>query len=165
MRISSTHIHYHVYASLMFFGTSFCFRPTAPCPVNGQHSKQHRPILLTPTLQIFISTDKIPCEPSFLQAEQLQGSQPFFIRESLQGPNPFCHPLLDRPKKFPVFLEVRNPKLGTVLWMLPHCFGQLCLTLIVVRPSLHPWLLISSSSTVLALVFAQLFRELSTVDN
>jgi len=129
------------------------------------NSTGHGPVLLTPTLQIFISTDKIPCEPSFLQTEQLQGSQPFFIRESLQGPNPFCHPLLDRPKKFPVFLEVRNPKLGTVLWMLPHCFGQLCLTLIVVRPSLHPWLLISSSSTVLALVFAQLFRELSTVDN
>lgn len=102
-------------------------------------TKQHGPILLTPAIQIFTSTDKIPSEPSLLQAEQLQGYQPFFLRELLHGP--FCDPLLDYLQKFPVFLKTRNPEQGAVLQMWPHCFGQLCLTLIVARPSLHPCLL------------------------
>ena len=36
------------------------FVPIAPCPVTGHHWKESGPILLTPTLQIFIGIYKIP---------------------------------------------------------------------------------------------------------
>jgi len=40
------------------------FVPAAPCPVTGHHCKEFGPILLTPTLQIFISIYKVPSQPS-----------------------------------------------------------------------------------------------------
>ena len=40
------------------------FVPVAPCPVTGHHWKESGPILLTPTLQIFISIYKVPSQPS-----------------------------------------------------------------------------------------------------
>ena len=53
------------------------FVPVAPCPVTGHHWKESGPILLTPTLQIFRGISKVPSQPSLLQAEQAQLSQPF----------------------------------------------------------------------------------------
>jgi len=44
----------------------------APCPVFGHHWKESGPVLLTPTLEIFISFYKVPSQPSLLQAEQAQ---------------------------------------------------------------------------------------------
>ena len=40
------------------------FVPITPCPVTGHHRKELGPILLTPTLQIFVSIYKVPSQPS-----------------------------------------------------------------------------------------------------
>jgi len=40
------------------------FVPVAPCPVAGHHFKESGPILLTPTLKIFVSIYKVPSQPS-----------------------------------------------------------------------------------------------------
>jgi len=71
------------------------FMPVAPCPVAGHHWKGFRPILLTPTLKIFIGIYKIPSPPSLLQAKQAQLPQPFLIREMLQSLNHLWSLLLD----------------------------------------------------------------------
>jgi len=57
------------------------FVPVAPCPVTGHHWKESGPVLLTPTLQIFISIYKVPFQPSLLQAEQAQLN---IVRERLK---------------------------------------------------------------------------------
>jgi len=61
------------------------FVPVAPCPVAGQHWKESGPVLLTPTLEIFIGISKVPCQHSLLQAEQAQLPQPFLIGQMLQS--------------------------------------------------------------------------------
>ena len=63
--------------------------PIAPCPVTGHHWKELGPILLTPTLQIFISIYTVPSQPSLLQAKQAQLPQPFLIAQMLQSPHTF----------------------------------------------------------------------------
>jgi len=40
------------------------FVPIAPCPVVGHHWKESGPLLLSPTLKIFISIYKVPSQPS-----------------------------------------------------------------------------------------------------
>ena len=67
------------------------FVPVAPCPVAGHHWKESGPVLLTPTLQIFVGIDKVPSQPSLLQAEQAQLPQPLLVGEMLQSPH---HPLV-----------------------------------------------------------------------
>ena len=47
------------------------FVPIAPCPVTGHHWKELGTILLTPTLQIFVSIYKVPSQPSLLQDGEL----------------------------------------------------------------------------------------------
>ena len=64
------------------------FVPVAPCPVTG-------PILLTPTLQIFISIYKVPSQPSLLQVEQAQLPQPPLLGQMLESPHHPCSPPLD----------------------------------------------------------------------
>jgi len=71
------------------------FVPVAPCPVSGHHWKEFGPILLTPTLEIFISIYEVPLQPSLLQAEQAQLPQPFLIGEMLQSPHHPRSPPLD----------------------------------------------------------------------
>jgi len=71
------------------------FVPIAPCPVTGHHWKESGPILLTPTLQLFIGISKVPSQPSLLQTEQAQLPQPFLIGEMLQSPHHPRSPLLD----------------------------------------------------------------------
>jgi len=70
------------------------FVPVAPCPVTGHHWKESVPILLTPTLKIFINISKVPSQP-FLQAKQAQLPLPLLIGEMLQSPHHPLHPLLD----------------------------------------------------------------------
>ena len=36
------------------------FVPVAPCPISGHHWKESGPVLLTPTLQIFVGIYKVP---------------------------------------------------------------------------------------------------------
>jgi len=63
------------------------FVSTAPCPLTGNYWKQSGPILLTPTLKIFVSLLKIPSQPTLLQAKQDQLPQPFLTGEVLQPPH------------------------------------------------------------------------------
>jgi len=58
------------------------FVPIAPCPVAGHHSKEFGPILLTPTLNIFIGIYTVPSQPSLFQAKQAQLPHPFLVGES-----------------------------------------------------------------------------------
>ena len=71
------------------------FVPIAPCPVSGHHWKESGPILLTPTLQIFVGIYKVPSQPSLLQAEQAQLPQPLLAEEMLQSPDQLLSPPLD----------------------------------------------------------------------
>ena len=77
-------------------GTS-CAWICAHCPlsVTGHHCKESGPILLTPTLQIFISISKVLSWPSLLQAEQAQLLQPLLIGEMLQSSHHPRSPPLD----------------------------------------------------------------------
>ena len=64
---------------------SFC----AHCPLSCRWAplKESGPVLLTPTLKIFIGISKIPSQSLLLQAKQSQLPQPFLIREMLRSPN------------------------------------------------------------------------------
>jgi len=77
------------------------FVPVAPCPVAGHHWKESGPVLLAPTLQIFIGISKVPSQPSLLQAEQAQLPQPFLIGQMLQSPHHHHHHL------FTILLSVK----------------------------------------------------------
>ena len=70
------------------------FVPIAPCPIAGHHWKEFGPVLLTPTLQIFVSIYKVPSQPSLLQAEQAQLPQPLLVGEMLQSPHHPRTPLI-----------------------------------------------------------------------
>ena len=71
------------------------FVPVAPYPTAGHHWEEFGPILLTPTLQIFISIYQVPSQPSLLQVKQTHLPQPFLIGEMLQCPHHPHSPLLD----------------------------------------------------------------------
>ena len=63
------------------------FVPVAPCPVAGHLWKESGPILLTPTLEVFLSIYEVASQCSLLQAEQAQLPQPFLIGEMPQSPH------------------------------------------------------------------------------
>jgi len=69
------------------------FVPIAPCPVSGHYGKESGPILLTPTLKVFLGIFKVPSD--FLQAKQAQLPQPLLAGEMLQSPHHPRSPLLD----------------------------------------------------------------------
>ena len=75
--------------------------PITPCPVAGHHWKEFGPILLTPTLEIFISIYKVPSQPSLLQAEQAQLPQPLLLGEMLLSPHHPCSPKYLMERYFP----------------------------------------------------------------
>ena len=63
----------------------FQFVPIALYSVAEHHWKDSGSIVLTPTLEIFLSIYKVPLQPSLLQAKQAQLPQPFLIGEMLQS--------------------------------------------------------------------------------
>ncbi|KAK4830703.1 hypothetical protein QYF61_012872 [Mycteria americana] len=73
----------------------FQFVPIASCPVTGHHQIQPGSVFSTPSLQVFIYIDKMSPQPSLLQAQQSQLSQPFLIGEMLQSLHHLHGPLLD----------------------------------------------------------------------
>ena len=91
------------------------FVPIAPCPVAEHHWKELGPILLTPTLQIFVSIYYVPSQPSFLQLPQS-----LLVGEMLQSPHHSCSPPLDSFQELFIFLELGSPELDRVLQMRPH---------------------------------------------
>jgi len=58
-------------------------------------TEESGPILLTPTLEIFLSIDEIPSQLSLLQAKQAQLPQLFLMGKMLQSPHHLCSPPLD----------------------------------------------------------------------
>ncbi|KAK4807440.1 hypothetical protein QYF61_001991 [Mycteria americana] len=58
---------------------------------------------------------KVYPQPSLLQAEQPQLSQPVLIGEVLQPPDHFCGPPLDPLQQLHVLLVLRTPELDAVL--------------------------------------------------
>ncbi|KAK4827433.1 hypothetical protein QYF61_017990, partial [Mycteria americana] len=71
-------------------------------------------------VQVFTNIDKIPPEPSLLQAEQLQLSQPFLIAEILQFLHHLSGTLLDTLQDVPVSLVLGSPELDPELQMWPQ---------------------------------------------
>jgi len=84
---------------------------TASGSVTGHHWKEPGSVCFTPSLQVFIYIDKIPTEPSLLQAEQFQLSQPFLIGEMLQTLIHLCDPSLDSHQYINASLVLGSPEL------------------------------------------------------
>ena len=103
------------------------FVPIAPCPVAGHHWEESGPILLTPTLQIFMGISKVPSQPSLLQAEQAQLPQPLLTGEMLQSPPHPRSPALDSPLRLPQEPGC-CPALTGPRWSAPSCFYALAAT-------------------------------------
>ncbi|KAK4816767.1 hypothetical protein QYF61_022765 [Mycteria americana] len=72
-------------------------------------------LLLQALLKILKGCIKVSPEPSLLQAEQPQLSQPFLIGEVLQPSHHFCGPPLDLLQQLHVFPVLRAPELDAVL--------------------------------------------------
>ena len=98
----------------------FQFVPVVSCPVTGNHWEESGSLLFIPSLQVFIHIGKISSEPSFLQDELFQLSQPFFIGEMLKSVNHLPGPLLDSPQYVYASLVLGTPELDPALQMLPH---------------------------------------------
>ncbi|KAK4811770.1 LOW QUALITY PROTEIN: hypothetical protein QYF61_005338 [Mycteria americana] len=72
-------------------------------------------IFLISLLYILKGCNEVSSEPSHLQAEQAQLSQPFFTGELFQSLDHFCGPPLCLLEQVHVFLVLRAPELDTVL--------------------------------------------------
>ena len=88
---SQSRVHPYIQMELPVFQ----FVLVAPFPVTEHHYKEPGSIHLTSAVRILLSTDKIPLQPSLLQAEQSQASQPFLLWEMIQAPNHLCCPPLE----------------------------------------------------------------------
>jgi len=64
-----------------------------------------------------------PLQPSLLQAEQHQLSQPFLKGELLQPSDQFCGPALDLLQQLHVFPALTAPELDAGLQVGPHQSG------------------------------------------
>lgn len=71
------------------------FVPTVSCPITGHHWNELGSIF-TLSLQVFVHIDEnsSSAEPSLLQDEQIQVSQPFFRGDTLLSLHYLCEPLL-----------------------------------------------------------------------
>ncbi|KAK4807117.1 hypothetical protein QYF61_018458 [Mycteria americana] len=85
--------------------TLFQFKTVAPCPVT--------------TGPVLKGRNKVSLEPSLLQAERPQLSQPFFTGEVLQPSDHLRGPPLDPLQQVHVFLVLGTPELDAVLQSLP----------------------------------------------
>ena len=75
--------------------TLFQFKTVAPCPVTKGLGKKSLSIFLRSHLYVLNGCKKVSPDPSLLQAEQLQISQPFFIGEVFHPSDHFCGLHLD----------------------------------------------------------------------
>ena len=90
------------------------------CHVTGHHYKEPGSVLFALSLQVFVYIGKIPLEPSLLQGEKSQLSQPFLIREVLQSFNHLSGPSLSSLHYVHTCLVVGSPELDTVLQVWPY---------------------------------------------
>jgi len=98
----------------------FQFVPIVSCPVTRNPSEVSSFVFFTPSHQIFVHTEKIPLEPSLLQAEQPQLSQPPLVWLKLQILNHLQSPPLDSIQYSHLSFVLESPELDTTL--------QVCLT-------------------------------------
>ena len=84
--------------------TLFWFKTITPCPITTGPAKKLAPIFLTSPLQVLEGSIKVSPEPSLLQAEQPQLSQPFLVAEVLQPSDHFCGLLWTRSNRSMSFL-------------------------------------------------------------
>ncbi|KAK4830182.1 hypothetical protein QYF61_008973 [Mycteria americana] len=82
---------------------------------------------------------KVSLEPSLLQAEQAQLSQPFLIREVLQPSDHFCGPALDPLQQVCVFPVLRTPELDAALQDTVGFLGCECTLLAHVQLFIHQY--------------------------
>ena len=83
------------------------FVPVAPSPVAGYHWKESGPLLLKPTLKIFIRSPL-----SVLQAIQAQLAQLFLTGEILQSPHHLCSAPQDSFQQFLIIFWTGEPRTG-----------------------------------------------------
>ncbi|KAK4815839.1 hypothetical protein QYF61_008442 [Mycteria americana] len=82
--------------------------------------------------------NKVSLEPSLLQAEQPQLSQPVFIGEVFHPSDHFCGPPVDPLQQVHVLLVLRTPELDAVLQYPQVLFHSAALDHIIPQPVLKP---------------------------
>lgn len=90
------------------------------CPITGYLGEDTNPQLPTPSFQVVVESNKVSPELPLLQTKQPQFPQSLPIRPVFQTLHQFCSPSLDMVQGLNVFLEVRGPKVNTVLDVRPH---------------------------------------------
>ncbi|KAK4811229.1 hypothetical protein QYF61_022126, partial [Mycteria americana] len=102
-----------------FQGWGIYHLPGQPVPVLNLPSFSLKPLPLVLSLQALVKIlkgcNKVSLEPSLLQAEQPQLSQPVLIGEVFQPSDHFCGPPLDPLQQLHVFPVPRTPELDAVL--------------------------------------------------
>ena len=101
---------------------STLFQPEAitPCPIPTCPCKKSLSGSLVGPLQVLKSWYKISLEPSLLQTEQPQLSQPFFTGEVFHSSDNFCVPPLDPLQQLHGFPVLRAPELDAGLHVGSH---------------------------------------------
>ncbi|KAK4820994.1 hypothetical protein QYF61_009460 [Mycteria americana] len=90
-------------------------------------------------LKILRGWNKVSLQPSLLQAEQPQLSQPVLVAEVLQPSDHFCGPPLDPLQQLHVLLVLRAPELDTVLQDMVGFLGCECTLLAHVQLFIHQY--------------------------
>ena len=91
------------------------FTAISPCTILADHWKEVGCVPFSPTLTIFINTNKILSQSSFLKAEQTQVTHSFLTGEMLQALYHLCGPLLDSLQEISVFFVPWSPELDTIV--------------------------------------------------
>jgi len=90
---SSHHPHCEKFLPYIQYKSNFFqFKIIAPCPVTTSPGKKRLSVFLISPLYILKGHNKVTLEPSLLQAEQPQLSQPFFTGEAFQPSDHFLWP-------------------------------------------------------------------------
>ncbi|KAK4819180.1 hypothetical protein QYF61_025995 [Mycteria americana] len=95
--------------------STLIFKTITPCPIATGPTKKSVPIFLTSPLEVLKSCNKVSLEPSLLQAEQPQLSQPFLTAEVFQPSDHLHVPPLDPLQQVDACLVLRTPDLDAVL--------------------------------------------------
>ncbi|KAK4828770.1 hypothetical protein QYF61_000795 [Mycteria americana] len=99
------------------------FKASTPCPITTCPCKKSLSSFLVGPLQVLEGCYKVSPEPSLLQAEQPQLSQPFFTGEVIQPSDHLCGPPLDSLQQVHVLLMLGAPEVNVVLQVGSHESG------------------------------------------
>ena len=98
----------------------FSVVPTASWPVSRHYWERSCSLIFIPSHQVLTEMQKIPCEPSLLQEEHSQLSQPLLRGEMLRFLHCLHGPSLDLLRYVHVSLVLGSPELETGLQVQPH---------------------------------------------